>query len=193
MQFRKTFKIAIRAGKVTRSFRHWQRPQATLGGKYNLHPEGAIEVTALAQVSLGELSDCDLDSTGITDLQALKALLGIAAPATRLYQVDFRYLGPDLVKQANTSAPATSELAAVITRLRAMDKRSDQPWTITLLQRLRQQPGTRAADLAPVFGWDTNRFKTQVRKLKALGLTVSLETGYQISPRGLALLQHLGD
>jgi len=32
-------------------------------------------------------------------------------------------------------------------------------------------------------------FKLNVRKLKNLGLTMSLETGYRISPRGEALLR----
>ncbi|HEY7447932.1 MAG TPA: hypothetical protein VH702_07265 [Vicinamibacterales bacterium] len=34
-------------------------------------------------------------------------------------------------------------------------------------------------------------FKRDVRKLKALGLTESLEIGYRISARGRAVLQHL--
>ena len=35
-------------------------------------------------------------------------------------------------------------------------------------------------------------FKLNVRKLKALGLTESLEKGYRLSPRGEALRAHLG-
>jgi hypothetical protein len=31
-------------------------------------------------------------------------------------------------------------------------------------------------------------FKVQVRKLKALGLTESLDIGYRLSPRGVAVL-----
>ena len=38
-------------------------------------------------------------------------------------------------------------------------------------------PATRAGDLAPEMGWDTPKFKANVRKLKALGLTHSLEVG----------------
>ena len=34
-------------------------------------------------------------------------------------------------------------------------------------------------------------FKLDVRKLKRLGLTVSLEVGYELSPRGRAYLAHL--
>ena len=35
---------------------------------------------------------------------------------------------------------------------------------------------------------DTQPFKRDVRKLKALGLTESLEVGYRLSPRGRAWL-----
>ena len=38
-------------------------------------------------------------------------------------------------------------------------------------------------------GRETQPFKTGVRKLKALGLTISLETGYRLSPRGEAFLR----
>jgi predicted transcriptional regulator len=38
---------------------------------------------------------------------------------------------------------------------------------------------------------DKVRFKANVRKLKALGLTESLEVGYRLSPRGEAVLRKL--
>ncbi len=38
---------------------------------------------------------------------------------------------------------------------------------------------------------DKARFKTNVRKLKGLGLTESLEVGYRLSPRGEAVLEFL--
>lgn len=47
-------------------------------------------------------------------------------------------------------------------------------------------PGRRAADLAEEAGVDKAWFKQNVRKLKALGLTESLEVGYRLSPRGRA-------
>jgi len=45
-----------------------------------------------------------------------------------------------------------------------------------------------APDLAASIGRDRDSFKLDVRKLKALGLTESLEIGYRLSPRGLAYL-----
>jgi hypothetical protein len=50
----------------------------------------------------------------------------------------------------------------------------------------------RAADLAPGLGWpELAPFKLHVRKLKELGLTISLPVGYELSPRGAAYVQSL--
>jgi hypothetical protein len=62
------------------------------------------------------------------------------------------------------------------------------PWTATTLDLIGQFPGRRAPELAEIAGMETERFKTNVRKLKGLGLTISLGTGYRISPRGEAFL-----
>jgi hypothetical protein len=52
------------------------------------------------------------------------------------------------------------------------------------LEVIAASPGVRAADLAARLGRETAPFKLDVRKLKALGLTLSLEVGYRLSPRG---------
>jgi hypothetical protein len=44
----------------------------------------------------------------------------------------------------------------------------------------------RAGDLAVELGREREPFKIDVRKLKNLGLTTSLEVGYRLSPRGEA-------
>jgi hypothetical protein len=49
-------------------------------------------------------------------------------------------------------------------------------------------PARRAGDLAPQMNQELLAFKLNVRKLKNLGLTISLGTGYEISPRGRAYL-----
>jgi hypothetical protein len=47
----------------------------------------------------------------------------------------------------------------------------------------------RAGDLADDLGRERLPFKADVRKLKNLGLTLSLDVGYRLSPRGEAYLQ----
>jgi hypothetical protein len=41
-------------------------------------------------------------------------------------------------------------------------------------------------------GREKHPFKLDVRKLKELGLTESLEVGYRLSPRGRAVMEGLG-
>jgi hypothetical protein len=57
-----------------------------------------------------------------------------------------------------------------------------------VLELIDARPGVRAGDLADSFGMERLAFKADVRKLKALGLTESLEVGYRLSPRGAAYL-----
>jgi hypothetical protein len=66
------------------------------------------------------------------------------------------------------------------------------PGPTPTLRLIGDRPGVRAADLAAAVGRERHPFKTDVRKLKELGLTESLEVGYRLSPRGRALLSRLG-
>ena len=68
-------------------------------------------------------------------------------------------------------------------RLARLDRASSHgAWTTEVLQTIAARPAVRAADLAAGFGRETQPFKLDVRKLKNLGLTLSLEVGYRLSP-----------
>ena len=57
------------------------------------------------------------------------------------------------------------------------------------MELIAARPATRAADLVADAGYtDLASFKRDVRRLKELGLTESLEVGYRLSPRGRAFL-----
>jgi hypothetical protein len=76
--------------------------------------------------------------------------------------------------------------------LRRIDARAvGGPWTTRTLTLISRYPGRRAADFALELGQEVPVFKANVRKLKALGLTESLEVGYRLSPRGHVLLDTL--
>ncbi len=56
-----------------------------------------------------------------------------------------------------------------------------------MLELIAAHPAVRAGDLRRRPGRDELQdFKLDVRKLKALGLTISLGVGYRLSPRGEA-------
>lgn len=107
---------------------------------------------------------------------------------SRPYRVTLRYEGVDtrLALREDTSAEA---IAAVIAKLDAIDGRSARgPWTRRTLALIDEWPGRRAPELAEMEGLETMPFKNDVRKLKELGLTISLAVGYELSPRGRAVL-----
>jgi hypothetical protein len=64
-------------------------------------------------------------------------------------------------------------------------------WTIPTLRLIGRRPRIAASRLAASLGRERDPFKIDVRKLKRLGLTQSFEVGYELSPRGRALLRAL--
>jgi hypothetical protein len=186
--FKQRLWAGLADGTVTCTFRRWRRPLAKPGGHHRT-PAGMLRVDAVAVV----------DPAGITDEDARRA--GFAGRAELLreldrrgdgpvYRVDFHLAGPDpreALRQADTMAE--EGWAGLAGRLARLDRASRRgPWTMAALRLIGDRPGVRAAELATALGRDRASFKADVRKLKELGLTESLEAGYRLSPRGRALL-----
>ncbi|HEY8526508.1 MAG TPA: hypothetical protein VIL48_16155 [Acidimicrobiales bacterium] len=112
----------------------------------------------------------------------------------QLYRIDVHHAGADprvALRAAADLSPDDDERIAA--RLARLDRASGRgPWTRQVLALVAARPAVRAADLAASLGRDTPSFKRDVRKLKELGLTESLEVGYRLSPRGEAVLARLG-
>ncbi len=185
MLFKKDDKARIVSGELTATLRTWKRCQASVGGQYNIPPYGAIEVSDIHETPLEAVDAETLGRAGYATVDAAATRLKI--PATQsVYVIVFRYLGKDPVKQPDTGQADTDSLAAITAKLQRMDMR--RSWTRATLALIAENPGTRAGDLAPEVNQDLATFKRNVRKLKALGLTESLETGYRLSARGRQLL-----
>ena len=175
----------IRRGAVSLAFRRWKRPTVRSGGRLRT----AIGVLAIGDVrpcTLADITEAESRRAGFASRAALLAEL--RGRAGRLYRIELRLAGADpRLALRERAALDPSELTALLQRLRRMDARG--PWTRAVLERLRDAPGVRAADLAAELGLERTDFKRRVRRLKELGLTESLETGYRLSPRGRALLE----
>jgi len=189
VQIRMVTLDAIAAGTVTVLFRRWERPRVLVGGTQRTHV-GVLEFTAVDPVDAADLTADDALAAGFADLDALRAAqvgAGTSSSA-QLYRVTVRLAGPDprvaLRSKSRLSAAARTEIAARLDRLDRASKRG--PWTDTVLDLIAENPGVRAPDLAAGLGCETLPFKRDVRKLKELGLTESLEVGYRLSPRGRA-------
>jgi hypothetical protein len=185
MLFRQVDLAAIAAGEITVAFRRWKRPMAKAGGTQTT-PVGVLAFDSVERVD--EITPADARRAGHRDPEAAWAML--RRREGDLYRIEFRLAGPD-PRIALRAADALTEddRADIAARLARLDRASTHgPWTEATLRAIADAPGTRAADLAERFGRERLPFKADVRKLKALGLTESLEVGYRLSPRGRAYL-----
>lgn len=193
MLFLKRYWQPIRDGDVTMAFRRWKAAQVLPGRRYRT-AAGIIEVESLDIISEADISDTEAVRAGHPDARALLSDLPVR-PGLPLYRIVFHVVNePDPRDElASNAGLAPTEVVEITRRLERLDRASSHgPWTRTVLETIATNPGRRAPDLAALFGRDTQPFKTDVRKLKNLGLTLSLRIGYRLSPRGEAYLEHLG-
>jgi len=176
----------IRDGSVTVVFRRWEVPRARPGGTQRT-VAGVIRFTSVDPV-VGELTDADARSAGLPSVQALrKADRGDRGG--RLYRIGVTFDRPDERVSLREQVPSTADVTAIDDALDRLDRgRRTGPWTREILALIASRPGVRAPDLAESVGRDTRPFKADVRRLKELGLTHSLEVGYELSLRGRAYL-----
>ena len=188
MLFEQRFWPLIADGSVTLTFRRWRRCQAVAGRRYRT-PGGIIEVERVDVVT--------------------RRASAIARPADRATHRPPRssptFVGkrrrpstgcsstrsPSPTRGLSWRRPTTSppmNRAEIDQRLERLDRASSHgPWTRPVLEAVAARPGVRAPDLAAGFGRETQPFKLDVRKLKNLGLTISLEVGFACRPRGRGL------
>src|SRR5262249_46183371 len=183
MMIQARFAEGIARGDVTMTFRRWKRCQVIAGHRYRT-AAGRIVVDSVADVDPARITAADARRCGFPTREALLAeLRGDESLPT--YRIRFHpYDGPDeRAELAAVDALTDDDRVALDRRLTRMGT-----WTFDVLRALAQQPGRRAPDLAAQFGRETLPFKRDVRKLKELGLTISLRVGYELSPRGRAYL-----
>ena len=179
-------------GEVSLVFRRWRRPTVRTGGSLRT-TLGVLRIVQVDAVEESGVSDADAMSAGYASRAELLEDLG--SRAGQLHRIAVEYAGADpriaLRRQDELSETDADDL---LRRLRRLDTRSPTgPWTLRVLAEIEARPGVAARTLAPRLGCEKGWLKPQVRKLKNLGLTISLPVGYELSPRGRAALQRLRD
>jgi hypothetical protein len=189
MLFSKSAWPGLADGSITVTFRTWSKPQAKQGGRYRVAGM-LLEATGVRQVAAGSLTDADAVAAGEADLARLLHRLGDPTADSTVWRVDLRHLGvDDRIERRVDDTLTDDDIAALRARLDRLDRSGGRPWTRTTLQLIEKYPGVVSTALARQTGQERPDFKINVRKLKEMGLTESLQVGYRLSPRGEALLR----
>lgn len=191
MLFRKAQWAGLSDGSITVAFRYQKRPTVRAGGTLQ-SPGGLLAIDSVEAITPAKITQADALLAGAASAAEVKADLGPEPEDKQLYRVRFHLLGDD-PRVALRAADDLSEpeLTALLARLARLDRAAGHPWTQSYLRLLADNPGVVSTELAPQVGQERPVFKLNVRKLKSSGLTESLEIGYRISPRGLAVLNAL--
>jgi len=179
----------VKTGEITLQFRRWTRPTVKAGGQLRSQI-GVVDIVSVKRVPRGAITAAEARKAGYETLAALLSDLDARAEG-ELYRIALKPGGADpriaLRRKTALTAAERADLAARLDRLDVASRAG--PWTRATLGAIAEHPGLRAPDLAAAFGRETLAFKRDVRKLKELGLTESLEVGYRLSPRGAAFLK----
>ncbi len=179
----------IEAGRIGAVYRKWDVDRVKAGSKLRT-AIGVVEVVSVDVVDPTALTQNDAIEGGFESVSDLVASAG--SRGGTLYRIRLRHVGPDPRVALRETLPDTAAMLEIERRLQRLDSSSQYgPWTRETLGLIGEKPGVRAEDLAASVGREKMPFKLDVRKLKELGLTESLITGYRLSPRGEAVLKHL--
>jgi hypothetical protein len=187
MLFEHRLQQGLASGSIRLAFRRWRRSQVVAGRRYR-SPIGLIQVVDVSVVENNRISLPDAVAAGYPSVEHLLSDLK-GPPELPIYRVELHPSGDADPRDelAETTLLSESDLRQLQARLAQLDR--TRRWTMSTLLAIKERPATRAADLAAALAWpDLAEFKLHVRKLKGLGLTLSLEVGYRLSPRGEAFL-----
>jgi hypothetical protein len=192
VRFEQRLRDGIHSGAIVLAFRRWKRSQVVPGRRYRT----GIDMVEVESVDVVEPSSVDTTQAREAGYATAGELLADLRgdPALPVYRIRLRRIdGPDPRDELAHRASLTgAEAAAITARLARMDRSSTRgPWTGAVLALIADRPGTVSTVLAEAIGWERQDLKLRVRQLKELGLTLSLDVGYRLSPRGESYLNCL--
>lgn len=179
----------IAIGTITLVLRRWDAPRAKPGGTQRtiagtIRIDGVTEYPGNYRVTAAQAR-----AAGYPDAKSAQKELD-RRPARHTYVIAVSYLTPD--ERPDLAADdrlSERDVDAIAARLDRWDAAAETPWTRQYLEMVRNNDAVRAPDLAARVGLEVPRFKRRVRQLKGLGLTISLDVGYRLSPRGKTFLR----
>lgn len=189
MLFRQHHLEGIRTGRISLAFRKWKKPAVKKGSLIKT-AIGQVEICDISVSSINAISDQDAIDAGFESALVIGAILDEIKEGD-VYRISLRYHSPDpRVALRDRVDVSEQEFLDLRKKLERLDRHSKTgKWTMETLLVIRDNPRLKAKYLAEKFGQEKDAFKLNVRKLKNLGLTISHEVGYSLSPLGQQFLE----
>jgi hypothetical protein len=193
MRIEQRLHAGIQDGSITVMFRRWKSRQVVAGNTYRT-AAGRVVVDEVTEIAPSRIRRADALAAGYRSVAEVVAdLRGTPGDPVFLVRLHPATDEDPRAALANSTDLSASDVEEITRKLARFDQNSpDGPWTADALAIIQRRPAVRAGDLADELGREMLPFKMDVRKLKNLGLTISLRVGYRLSPRGEAYLRLTG-
>ena len=191
MLFKKKFLTLIAQGKVQTAFRKWRRPSVSESGTL-LTSVGQLRIKSIEQIKYEQITDDEILNAGYKNRAELDKEFSFKEEGD-IYKIQFELeqADPRIELSENTDI-SDNEMNEIHNKLMRYDSCGKvKNWTLKILETIHVEPGKNAVDYAAKLGYEKEWFKLNIRKLKNLGLTISLTDGYDISPRGKVALKKI--
>lgn len=181
----------IMSGKISLAFRKWKN----LSVKKDSLLKTSIGLVKIEDISETEMSQITEDDAKLAGYDNVKTLINELEKTVNgvIYKIQLSFYSPDPRIDLRQKQQITDEeLEELKEKLLNLDKFSKQgKWTVKVLKAIQENPKLPAVELAAKVNKEKEWLKTNVRKLKNLGLTISHEPGYTLSPLGAYFLNVL--
>lgn len=188
MLFKQATLKQIKAGKVKLAFRKWKTPSAKAGGLQKTSI-GVLLIEEVKKIPSRSITNEWAVKAGYENKEALLQELNTRSEGA-VYKIKLRLHGEDPRLELREQLLSAEECIALQKKLQQLERKTT--WVNDTLKVIQQHPHTRAADLAGLLHREKDWLKLHIRKLKNLGLTISFEPGYTLSPRGVSYMKWLG-
>jgi len=181
----------IQDGKVTLQFRRWTRPSVKAGTLLKT-AIGQVEIKSVDVVQEEDVTEREARAAGYQSRQELLQSLHQYGTGS-IFRISVRYHSEDpRIKLRSTTDIGAVKYDQLISKLHRLDAASKKgPWTKETLLIISNNPHVVSTELAAKLGRERMWLKLNIRKLKNLGLTISHDVGYEISPLGKVVLGRL--
>lgn len=172
-------------------FFRWGEPLTRVGARL-VTSVGLVGVDSVRQVELASIDESEARLAGFSSAGGLRSMLERRGPGA-VFRVELRFLGPagqeeaELDHLVELSSAERDRFARELARLDVSAAHGG--WTWWLLELVGRRPGVRVAEVAAEWGRPVSRCKSDVWRLRQMGLLEPVPGGVQLSAVGRALLR----
>lgn len=181
----------VRSGEIGVVFFRWGVPLVEAGARL-VTSVGLVGVESVRQVEWASIDESEAQLAGFSSAAGLRSMLAGRGPGA-VFRVELRYLGSAGQEEAERDRPvalSARERDRLVRELARLDVSAARGgWTWWVLQLVGSRPGVRVAEVAAEWGRPVSRCKSDVWRLRQLGLLEPVPGGVRLTAVGRALLQ----